>query len=286
MIDAKKWALARARFDALRKNVPKEVDRSRIDEYHQILDGLQQASGEDLSTFRIPESEVKPRIVGAVPGTRSHPGRLLYGHEECDESFFARQIESLANYLGTIEAPKRETDHTGGPVDYWSINDRELEQLAIKYNIPPISRAGAQGEHWYIDRDRIIAELVKRDVALRAGREAPPSNIVNVGTMHGSSIQQASPGAKAEIHFEANDPKVEKLLDTIVRSLDQITLSESARKQLEADVATLRAQISSPHPKSSIVVECLHSMRAILEGAAGSVIATGIAYEIAKLLGS
>lgn len=33
--------------------------------------------------------------------------------------------------------------------------------------IPPLGRAGKEGEHWFVDRDRIIAQLLTRDAALR-----------------------------------------------------------------------------------------------------------------------
>ena len=52
--------------------------------------------------------------------------------------------------------------------DYWKMSDEKLELVAIEHNIPPISRTGEQGEHWYTDRDRIIPILVARDTALRS----------------------------------------------------------------------------------------------------------------------
>jgi hypothetical protein len=57
--------------------------------------------------------------------------------------------------------------------DYWSMSDSELELLAIRYNIPPISRAGAHGEIWYVDRDRVIHALLRRDNALNIGKASP-----------------------------------------------------------------------------------------------------------------
>lgn len=51
--------------------------------------------------------------------------------------------------------------------DYWRMHDADLEKLATMYHIPPTSRAGEQGEHWYIDRERIIAGLMARDNAHR-----------------------------------------------------------------------------------------------------------------------
>lgn len=51
--------------------------------------------------------------------------------------------------------------------DYWKMSDGDLEALANKHHIPPWGRAGKEGEHWFVDRDRIIAQLLVRDAALR-----------------------------------------------------------------------------------------------------------------------
>ena len=51
--------------------------------------------------------------------------------------------------------------------DYWSWDDRNLANEATKHNIPHISVGGEHGEHWYMDRAKIINQLVARDNALR-----------------------------------------------------------------------------------------------------------------------
>lgn len=51
--------------------------------------------------------------------------------------------------------------------DYWSWDDRNLANEASKHNIPHISVGGEHGEHWYMDRAKIINQLVVRDNALR-----------------------------------------------------------------------------------------------------------------------
>jgi hypothetical protein len=173
------------------------------------------------------------------------------------------------------------------PKDYWSMSDDELERLGAKYNLHPISRAGDQGEYWYVDRDRVIDALLKRDAALRSGSgAAAPSNVVNVGAMYGSSIQQGTDSSTANIKFMANDPDLKNLLKTVRDSANQIPLGNAAKAQLIADTGTAEAQLSSPHPKPSIITECLHSMRMILETAAGSATAAGLVLEISKLLGA
>ena len=47
--------------------------------------------------------------------------------------------------------------------DYWKLDDNELSSIAAEHHIPSISRAGAQGENWYVDRERIIKSLIEHD---------------------------------------------------------------------------------------------------------------------------
>jgi hypothetical protein len=51
--------------------------------------------------------------------------------------------------------------------DYWSWTDTNLANEATKHNIPHISMGGEHGEHWYMDRRKIIDQLLTRDNALR-----------------------------------------------------------------------------------------------------------------------
>lgn len=169
--------------------------------------------------------------------------------------------------------------------DYWSMSDSDLEILGKKYNIPPYSRSGSQLENLYVDRDRIIEALLKRDKALRASQPSPPpSNVINVGAMHASTIQQGTDQTSAVIDYKSNEVEMRDLLKQIRCSLHDLELSAAARTQLEADAQTIEAQLLSPHPKPTVVRECLHSIRNILEGMTGSLVASGLVFEIGKYI--
>jgi len=59
------------------------------------------------------------------------------------------------------------------------------------------------GGEWFIDRDRIIDDLLKRDKALRENKPQP-SHVVHVnGDMYGSSIQQGTSASIVTINFKA-----------------------------------------------------------------------------------
>ncbi len=277
--------MARARLDALRKNIPSFVDESRVADYHDIVDALEKSTGDNLCIFRISESEVRPKISRVVRGTYRRPGHTTYTDKKyCDDGHFKRQVEGLWQYIQTADSSVFETSVVDGSKDYWSLSDAELERVAGKYHIPPISRAGAKQEHWYIDRDRIIAELVKRDRAL-SPVGGSRSNVVNVEHMHGSSIQQGTHGSNVTINFKAIESDLRTLVNNIKGSANEVGLSESAKSQLHVDIETLDVQLSSQHPKPSIIADCLHSIRAIYEHVAGHVLAAPIVFQINKMLG-
>jgi hypothetical protein len=54
----KEWAQVWARFNSLRMHPPSRWSADEVMQYHNILTALEQASGEDLSVFRITDSEV------------------------------------------------------------------------------------------------------------------------------------------------------------------------------------------------------------------------------------
>lgn len=94
------------------------------------------------------------------------------------------------------------------------------------------------------------------------------------GVSGGAQIQVNSPGARQQQgvlpeHLAA----LGKLVDMIDGALHGARDSEGVG-ELRAEVATLRAQVQSPKPKRGIIRESLHSLRAILEGAAGEVLAS------------
>src|ERR1041384_868341 len=75
-------------------------------------------------------------------------------------------------------------------------------------------------------------------------------------------------------------------IQTLKEGSDQLSLSTNQSSELEAEIKPLEAQIASPKPKHIVILESLHSIRNILEGAVGSALDTGVIDEILKLLQS
>jgi hypothetical protein len=278
MRDEQKWKLALSQFNAIRTNLPGYIPEALVNEYHAVLDLMASASDEDFSSFCVPQADIKPRVVSFQMGSRRSPGRAHYSSDNfCDSNLFDRKIAALSHYLPTIEEIMRNQPKPvpETPKDYWSMSTVDLELLASKYQIG--GYAAANGP---IDRDLLIKGLLARDRAIR-GENPVPHQTINVGQMHGSSIQQGSPGSTATINF--NTPDVQKVIQTIKGGIADIPMSEEAKGDIELDIETVERQLSSPRPRLPIVRESLRSMRAILEGVVAGLMADGLFHHADKV---
>jgi DNA-binding MarR family transcriptional regulator len=108
---------------------------------------------------------------------------------------------------------------------------------------------------------------------------------INVaGNMVGSAIQSNSAGATQ--HVEVGDitigaetgERIRKFLDEFEAKRSQLQPEQTADglAEVTSDVATVRAQLSSPKPKKTFIRESLASIRAVLENGMGGVVTAGL----------
>jgi AbiTii len=67
-------------------------------------------------------------------------------------------------------------------------------------------------------------------------------------------------------------------------ALTRIEMSETARSEAEAEIQTLEAQVKSPKPKWAIIGVCLQTLKTLLEGVAGNIIAAGLLQRFPEIL--
>lgn len=272
MLDEKKWTLASVRLQAMRNSIPTYVDKDMVAEYHGILTGFEEASGEDFSAFRIPDTKVTPRVTSIQMGSSRRPGRTQYSSESyCRGEYFERQIEGVAAYLPHVQSPNSST----GPRDYDSMTNQQLEDLAAKYNI------GGYGDaRGGMDRRIIITALRERDRALH---HPSSQSTIHIGSVTGSIIQQAPSRSPATLNYQAAD--IANIIAQIKAELSTLPLSPAAKSELDVEVQTVALQLSAARPKNVVIHECLRSARAVLEGIAGSLVATEIVHKITQIIG-
>ena len=94
----RKWHLACAQLDAYKKHLPDPPLEKHVAEFHSIVKLLEEFSGEDLQSFRIPDDEVKPELIAAISG-----GKSIYGEKRCDRDLMLRKIEALRSYFTRLQ---------------------------------------------------------------------------------------------------------------------------------------------------------------------------------------
>jgi hypothetical protein len=102
--DSKKWNIGISQLAAFMQHIPTTVDEEDVEQFHGIVKILEEASGEDLSYFKIPNEKLAPRITGARPGGYGGgPGSVTYSQKKyCDSKYFYSQVHGLSNYIGTM----------------------------------------------------------------------------------------------------------------------------------------------------------------------------------------
>lgn len=102
-----KLARAYATLSSLRKNIDQvyDVTPRYVAEFHSVLTNLEKI-GINLSEFRIPDSEIKPRVASLNYLT----GETRYTEEKyVDKSYLLFKIDAILSYfeIVTAEKPRR-----------------------------------------------------------------------------------------------------------------------------------------------------------------------------------
>lgn len=103
-----------------------------------------------------------------------------------------------------------------------------------------------------------------------------PSNKIIIGNMTGSTIQQGSPGAEQTVEIRIDIQVVEAALAEFESAVTSSPLPASKRDELMADVRTIRAQLAKPSPSGVIIQEAGKSLRNVVEGIAGGMLAPSV----------
>ncbi|QDX97066.1 hypothetical protein EGD00_08175 [Pectobacterium carotovorum subsp. carotovorum] len=112
-----------------------------------------------------------------------------------------------------------------------------------------------------------------------------PINILNVGQMIGSNVQQGTTNSSQNLNVSVDAiAEIKKFISELSYSMDKLALNEDELDEIKAECSTMQAQIGSPKPKKSILKECLNSAKNILESATGSAIGAQLATQIPSLL--
>lgn len=123
--------------------------------------------------------------------------------------------------------------------------------------------------------------IVQVEKALSNPEEAteyfPPINIIQVGQMFQSQIQQGSVGGQQILTLNTSETaEIRAFLAELKDATHSMNLSPENQNDVAGEIATIEGQMQISKPKRSIIKESLKSLRAILEQVGASVLAAKI----------
>lgn len=106
----------------------------------------------------------------------------------------------------------------------------------------------------------------------------------NIGSMQNSQLQQDSPNATQSLTVNMDLKQLAGFIEALKGQVDGLRLNSTEKDELCAEIATIEHQIASPKPKPVIVKESLNTVRSLLEGIAGSMIASGLLAQLSAIV--
>lgn len=103
---ANNQSLAMARFQAFRTSPPSSWDESTVSQFHEVVSALEEAFEADLSSFRIPETDLKPRVVSRRLASYSGlwpASKQMSDKRYCDEKLAQRKIDGIVLYFQNLQ---------------------------------------------------------------------------------------------------------------------------------------------------------------------------------------
>ncbi|OGU55517.1 MAG: hypothetical protein A2V66_07105 [Ignavibacteria bacterium RBG_13_36_8] len=112
-------------------------------------------------------------------------------------------------------------------------------------------------------------------------KENAKSIVVNITHMNNSQIQLDTINSLQ--NYNSNEIDIEKILSFLKEmeeNISKIALKENVILEIQTDIKTIKTQLESPNPQKGILIESLRSIRNVLEGVAGNIIASGLLYKL------
>lgn len=121
----------------------------------------------------------------------------------------------------------------------------------------------------------------EKDIA----KNSTVTNITNhIGSMTNSQLQQGTSYSSQSYNTSSDKELIASFIAELTSNKDKLNLSNDNDINVNANLHTLEAQLSTNEPNPVIVNEALKSIRSVLEGVTGSVIASGLLTSLAILL--
>lgn len=111
-----------------------------------------------------------------------------------------------------------------------------------------------------------------------------PTNINNFyGNISNSQIQQNVNNSSQVMSGDdgyKNKEELKKYILMLKENIEQIGLKQENLSDITNSIATIESELSQEYSKSKVINQCLATIRNVLEGVTGSLIASGLIYQL------
>lgn len=127
--------------------------------------------------------------------------------------------------------------------------------------------------------------IKKVEGLLNESVKASTGNIITISTMQNSSIQQGSPNSQLTFTLtQYNQSQLQSFLQELEKSLDKLPVSVEEKRELEAELQTVKTQLQSPKPKNAIINASLNTFRSILESITANLYTSNLVEMLQRIL--
>jgi AbiTii len=99
-----------------------------------------------------------------------------------------------------------------------------------------------------------------------------------------AQIQQGTVASSQSLTSTVDIAGLQKLTSELSNAISQLGLQSEQLRQFTAELGSVSAQLQAPQPNHTIIEEGLKSIRNILEGCAGSVLASALFHQVGRFL--
>lgn len=141
--------------------------------------------------------------------------------------------------------------------------------------------------HWslQLEKEGILGEGMSFSKKEKQIADKVTYQITNyIGSMQNSQLQQDSSGAIQKLNIGINIDDLLAFITELNKSIDKLDLEENEKQKLITGIGTIENQANSPKPKQKIIFESLKTLRTILEGVTGNIIAAGLLSKLGQFL--
>lgn len=276
--------------DLLRKAlvISKKLGIGEIEKWIQSeLNGY--SSGEEIPAYRKIRGEIK--VFNPYHGWQP----LNFGNPEQGEALSSRAIGQPISELDEL----RESGKEGGLHVPFSqkITNKLMDSMPValqpSLHVPHTEIVGILDTvrnnllHWALELEQkgVVGEgMTFSREEKTAATQVTYQVTNNIGSMSHSQLQQHSNGSSQTIDHSQALGDLVGLVAALNSAIETLSFDSATRAEYVAEVRTLESQIASPKPKTAILSESLKSVRTILEGAAGNILASDLVQRVSAIL--